>query len=152
MANQNFPIDATGTLSVNWTVAHNYSINHPAATELVKLANTAGQIGNVAATNMCATGVGAGTAPCAKLHTIGGNITQWNGDYAGQCTLVNPTGCAVYTFIATYNAAPKCTATLSSGTLTGILRAATTTTQLTITSSVTTDTGVINWSCNPDAQ
>lgn len=157
MVNQTFPIaPLAGTdILINALVAHNYSINMPLATELVQLNNVVGQVGNVAAVNMCATGVGSGTAPCAKLHTIAGNITQWNGDYAGTCTMSSGV-CPTYTFIATYNAAPKCTASWTgAGTLTALaggVTVASTTTTLIVSSKVLTDTAVMNWSCSPDAQ
>lgn len=135
------------------TIRDNYFTALPAGVPIVTLNNLAGQINNLASGNMCETTSQGYAAPCPIIHTAGGNITPWNADYAGTCTLVNPTGCPAYNFLVTYTVAPKCNASWTgTGTFTGILKAAASTTQLKIDSTVTTDTGVVSWSCNPEAQ
>lgn len=144
---------ASGTdLLVNAEVSNNFILGLPAANPLVLLNNLAGQTGNFAQHNMCAPVAVSGLVPCPLLHTNGGNISQWNGDYSGTCTLTTG-ACPAFNFQGTYAVAPKCTASWNgTGTFTGILKVASSTTQLTITDTVSESTGVVNWSCNPDAQ
>jgi len=141
----------TDTLA-NVTVSQNYITKINPGNVVVSLNNLTGQTGNVAYNNTCSTNLGVAATPCVTLHTSGANITQWNGDYAGTCTMAAG-ACPAYNFLVTYAVAPKCTATWNgTGTLTGLIKAANTKTTLTITSTVGTDTAVINWSCNPEAQ
>lgn len=146
------PKDGTQLLA-NAEVSNNVIVNIPINNPVVIQNNLAGQTNNTGWHNTCSTAQVSGTTPCALLHTLGGNINQWNNDYSGTCTLVNPTGCPAYNFLVTYAVAPKCTASWNgTGAFTGILKVVPSTTQLKIDSTVTTDTGVVNWACNPDAQ
>lgn len=154
-ANTNqFAIKANATqILANALIAFNFMTNNPAAQEVVSMNNLTGQTGNLAWQNMCAITSGAASAPCPKIHTIAGNISQWNGDYAGSCTMNGASGCPAITFLGTYNVAPKCTASWNgTGALTGFIKVATSTTQLTITSSVAADTAVMFYNCSQDAQ
>lgn len=65
----------------------------------------------------------------------------------GTCTMSSGT-CSAQSLSYTYNAAPNCFATWNgSGTLTGLIKAPSTTTTVTPASSVGTDTAVVNWAC-----
>lgn len=145
------PADATQLLT-NVEVSNNVLVNIPTNFPVVVQNNLAGQTNNTGWHNICSTGQSSGTTPCPLLHTLGGNINQWNNDYSGTCTLTAG-ACPVYNFLVAYAVAPKCIASWNgTGTFTGILKVASSTTQLTITDTVNESTGVINWSCNPEAQ
>jgi hypothetical protein len=65
----------------------------------------------------------------------------------GQCTMAAG-ACAAQTLAHTYAVAPACIATWTgTGTLTGIIKIASTTTTVTPSSSVGTDTAQVNWVC-----
>lgn len=65
----------------------------------------------------------------------------------GSCTMTTGT-CSAQSLSRTYTAAPNCFATWNgTGTLTGILKAPSTTTTVTPASSIGTDTAVVNWAC-----
>lgn len=146
------PSDASQIL-FNAEVSNNIIDNNPTNNPIVAQNNLVGQTGNTGTRNLCSTGQGTTTTPCPLLHTTGGNINQWNNDYGGTCTMNGSTGCPVYNFLTTYGAAPKCTASWTgSGTLAGVVKTAVSTSALTITSSTSTDTAVVNWNCNPDAE
>jgi hypothetical protein len=139
-------------LLTNAEVSSNVITNNPANNPVVAQNNLAAQTNNTGWHNTCSTAQYSGTTPCPLLHTAGGSINQWNNDYAGSCTMASG-ACTAYSYLTTYAVAPKCTASWTgSGTLTGLLKAASTTAALTITSTVGTDTAVVNWACNPDAQ
>lgn len=144
------PADGASSL-IGARIFNNELFNANAAFEVVVLNNLAGQTGNIAHENVC----GSTGLPCPILHTAGGSITQWGGDYAGTCTMVSGV-CPTYTFLATYALAPKCVASWTgTGTLTaaaGGVTVTSTTSTLIISSKVLTDTAVMNWFCNPDAQ
>jgi len=141
-----------GDTLIGATVRDNYFTALGAGVPIVLQNNLTGQINNLASGNMCETTSQGYAAPCPIIHTAGGNINQWNNDYAGTCTLTTG-ACPVYNFLTTYTVAPKCTASWTgTGTFTGILKVLTSTTQLTITDTVSESTGVINWACNPEAQ
>lgn len=145
------PADGTQLLT-NAEVSNNVAANISIANPLVIQNNLAGQTNNIGWHNTCSTAQGSGTTPCALLHTLGGNIGQWNADNSGTCTLTTG-ACPVFNFLVTYAVAPKCTASWTgTGTFTGILKVLSSTTQLTITDTVSESTGVVNWSCNADAQ
>lgn len=142
---------ATGTDTIqNALVSHNYMVNMPLATALVKENNLTGQTGNLASMNMCAVTFGTASSPCPFTHTLGGNINQWNNDYSPVLTYAAATT-ASYTFTSTYNTAPKCVISpVTPGATTFTITTLNTTT-LTVTASVAF-TGTVNASCNPDAQ
>lgn len=146
------PADGTSKLT-NADISDNTFVNFPATTPIVALNNLTGQTGNISGRNHCTTSGSGGSSPCPIVHTAGGNINQWNNDYAGTCTMNGSTGCPAYSFGVTYTVAPKCSASWNgTGTLTGLIKAATSTSQLTITSTVAGDTAVINWTCAPESQ
>jgi len=65
----------------------------------------------------------------------------------GQCTMASGT-CPAQSLSTTYSAAPLCFANWTgTGTLTGIIKIASTTTTVTPSSSVGTDTAQVNWAC-----
>ncbi len=84
--------------------------------------------------------------------TAGAHVgtTAANTDFSGTCTL-GSTSCSI-TFVNPFVSNPVCTVAWESGTLTGILKAAVSTTTLTITSTVGTDSGVVGYICagNPN--
>jgi hypothetical protein len=150
--NNNFfvaPLNGTQTL-VNTTVSGNSIYVTPTTTALVNMNNLTGQTGNIAFQNNCAAGLGSGSSPCPITHTIAGNINQWNNDYAPVLTYA-ATSTASYSFQTTYGVAPKCTITPINP---GVILFTTTvlsTTTLTVTTSAPF-TGVVDATCNPDAQ
>jgi len=77
--------------------------------------------------------------------------TAANKDFTGTCTMALGV-CPTVFFANPYASNPVCTAAWQSGTLTGIVKAAVTTSMLNITSSVTTDTATIGYICtgNPN--
>jgi hypothetical protein len=122
------------------------------ANPIVVQNNLTGQTGNISWHNTCSTAQYTPSTPCPLIHTLGGNINQWNNDNGGTCTLTTG-ACPVYSFLVTYGVAPKCTASWTgTGTFTGILKVAVSTSALTITDTVNESTGVVNWSCNSEAQ
>ena len=131
--------------------SHNHLGYYATSTPVVVLNNLANQTGNYASHNTCTAGTSAGAAlECSLLHTAGGNISPWNANYHGTCTITSGT-CTAYSFTTTYSAAPQCTASWNgTGTFTGILKVASTTTQVTITDTVNESTGVVNWQCSPE--
>jgi hypothetical protein len=145
------PTDTFQTIQ-NVLVSRNHIVVAPTNLEVVRQNNLVGQTGNLASMNMCATALVAASSPCPLLHTTGANITQWNSDYAGTCTMAAGV-CPTYTFQTTYSVAPKCTASWTgAGVFTGVLQVIPTTTTLIVKDLIGTDTGVMNWSCSPDAQ
>jgi len=79
-------------------------------------------------------------------------VTLALADTHGTCTMSSGV-CPAITFATAYNSTPVCTVTWTgTGTLTGILSSKRTTTGLQPTSSVNSDTAVVDWKCqgNPN--
>lgn len=137
-------VGATGGLSTGLGNPGDYCINY----------GTTGASGtqvNPGATGVCVKG-GTGN------FGFGGNkgqhfITQASGsDTSGACTMTAG-ACAAINFTAAYNSTPACIVTWTGGgTLTGILKSNATTSQIAPSSSVNTDTAVVNYICvgNPN--
>jgi hypothetical protein len=145
------PFDGTSTLG-QANISSNRIIQLPLATPLVLMNNLTGQVGNLSFMNLCSTGNGAvgDSVPCPFIHTLGGNIAQWNNDYSPVLTFSAATT-ASYTFNTVYNSAPKCVISpVTPGAITFTITTLSTTT-LTVTASGAF-TGTVNASCNPDAQ
>lgn len=84
-----------------------------------------------------------------ELSTVGQTTS---GTWAGTCTMASGV-CTAITFATAYTATPSCQVTWTgTGTLTGLLESKRTTTTITPTSSVNTDTAQVDWMCvgNPN--
>lgn len=74
--------------------------------------------------------------------------TYAKGELVGTCTLSAGTCTSTFPNTFTFTAAPSCQVTWNgTGNLTGFVKAVPSTTTVAITSSVNTDTGVMNWNC-----
>lgn len=140
------PFDGAALLTGS-RVNFNTIENMPLATAFTGQNNLVGQGGNVSFSNNCSVAF-TPMLPCASMHTIAGNITPWSPDYYLSCTMV--AGTCTATFSQTYAVAPRCpNATWSgAGTLTGIVKAVPSTTNVVVTSSVAGDTAAMSIGCS----
>lgn len=77
-----------------------------------------------------------------------GSALRWKITDQGRCTMSAGT-CSAQSLGSTYSSAPVCFLTWTgTGTLTGILKVASTTTTVTPASTVGTDTAQVNWECH----
>lgn len=85
--------------------------------------------------------------PFSNMGHIGATSGGAGLDFAGRCTM-SAGACPAITFNVTWAANPGCVATWNgTGTLTGVVKAISTTTTLNISSSVGTDTAVMTYVC-----